>query len=144
MSNKINTIDPTGGSPQKPLFGMLPEELRSLVESLGHKGYRAGQIVEGVYRQRFTGIDQISVLPAGFRQELAEAGYVVGLPEIVQAARSVDGTERYLMRLSDGETVETVWMPDGDGGERGDGSEASLEEETADGLEGNISEFVQD
>jgi 23S rRNA (adenine2503-C2)-methyltransferase len=56
------------------------------------------------------------------------AGWSVGLPEIVQTARSVDGTERYLMRMADGETVETVWMPDGDGGERGDGSEAAEEE----------------
>ena len=32
------------------------------------------------------------------------------------------------MRMADGETVETVWMPDGDGGERGDGSEAAEEE----------------
>jgi 23S rRNA (adenine2503-C2)-methyltransferase len=34
------------------------------------------------------------------------------------------------MRMADGETVETVWMPGGDGGERGDGSEAAAEEET--------------
>jgi 23S rRNA (adenine2503-C2)-methyltransferase len=59
------------------------------------------------------------------------------MPELVQTARSVDGTERYLVRLADGETVETVWMPDGDGGERGDGSEAAAEEEAAEGLEGN-------
>jgi 23S rRNA (adenine2503-C2)-methyltransferase len=61
----------------------------------------------------------------------------VGLPEIVQTAKSVDGTERYLMRMADGETVETVWMPDGDGGERGDGSEAADEEagETVDAVE---------
>ena len=52
-----------------------------------------------------------------------------GLPELVQTAKSVDGTERYLVRLADGETVETVWMPGGDGGERGDGSEAANEEE---------------
>ena len=52
----------------------------------------------------------------------------MGLPEIVQTAMCVDGTERYLMRMADGETVETVWMPDGDGGERGDGSEAAEEE----------------
>src|ERR1700682_1214333 len=31
--------------------------------------------------------------------------------------------------MADGETVETVWMPDGDGGERGDGSQAAEEEE---------------
>src|ERR1700748_585453 len=69
------------------------------------------------------------------------AGQVAGLREIVQAARSVDGTERYLVRMADGETVETVWMPDGDGGERGDGSGAAGEEEVSEGLEGNASEF---
>jgi 23S rRNA (adenine2503-C2)-methyltransferase len=53
---------------------------------------------------------------------------MVGLPVMAQTAVSVDGTERYLMRMGDGETVETVWMPDGDGGERGDGSEAAEEE----------------
>jgi 23S rRNA (adenine2503-C2)-methyltransferase len=36
------------------------------------------------------------------------------------------------VRLADGETVETVWMPGGDGGERGDGSEAAVEEEGED------------
>src|ERR1700678_3669127 len=56
-------------------------------------------------------------------------GYTVGLPELVQTARSIDGTERYLVRLTDGETVETVWMPGGDGGERGDGTQAAEEEE---------------
>ncbi len=99
------------------------------MEEFGHKGYRARQIEEALYNKRVTVIDAITVLPGGLREALMEAGYEVGLPEIVQAARSVDGTERYLMRLVDGETVETVWMPDGDGGERGDGSEAFLEEE---------------
>ncbi len=36
---------------------------------------------------------------------------------------SVDGTVRYLLRFADGQSVETVWMPEGDGGEAGDGSE---------------------
>jgi len=141
MLNKINTFEPSSSSPSKALFGLLPTELNALMEEFGHKGYRARQIEEALYNKRVTVIDAITVLPGGLREALMEAGYEVGLPEIVQAARSVDGTERYLMRLADGETVETVWMPDGDGGERGDGSEASLEEEAADGLEGNASEF---
>src|SRR6202030_1558760 len=37
------------------------------------------------------------------------------------------GTVRYLIELGDGETVETVWMPEGDGGENGDGSDAGDE-----------------
>ncbi len=82
-------------------------------------------------------IDEITTFPLNLREELMAQGYVIGLPEIVQAARSVDGTERYLIRLSDGETVETVWMPDGDGGERGDGSEAATDEEREDALATN-------
>jgi len=72
---------------------------------------------------------EVTTLPAEVRERLVVEGFEVGLPEIVQTAKSVDGTERYLMRMSDGETVETVWMPGGDGGERGDGSEAAVEEE---------------
>ncbi len=137
MNKKINDINIS----KKALFGLAPEELRALFADHGQKGYRATQTVEALYRQRVTSLDAVTTLPAALREELAGAGYVVGMPEIIQTARSVDGTERYLIRLADGETVETVWMPDGDGGERGDGSEASLEEEVAEGLEGNASEF---
>lgn len=146
MSLKINDESLAPASAEAPaakaLFGMLPDGLKSLMETFGQKGYRATQIAEALYRQRVGSIDEITVLPSPLRDQLAEAGYAVGLPEIVQTARSVDGTERYLVRLSDGETVETVWMPDGDGGERGDGSEASAEEEAAEGLDGNASEFA--
>ena len=38
--------------------------------------------------------------------------------------QSIDGTIRYLIAMADGETVETVWMPEGDDGETGDGTEA--------------------
>jgi 23S rRNA (adenine2503-C2)-methyltransferase len=141
MLNKIKTFESSGRPPAKALFGLLPTELKTLMEGFGEKGYRARQIEEAIYHQIVTEVDAITALPAGLREALLEAGYGVGLPEIGQAARSVDGTERYLVRLADGETVETVWMPDGDGGERGDGSEASQEEEAADGLEGNASEF---
>ena len=107
---------------------MGPEELRAVVEGLGLPKYRAVQLAEALYKQRVTGLEGVTTLPAAVRDGLVEAGYEVGLPEIVQAAKSVDGTERYLVRMADGETVETVWMPDGDGGERGDGSEAGEEE----------------
>src|SRR6185437_5508084 len=51
-------------------------------------------------------------------------GWQVRLPKIAQEFRSHDGTERYLVEGQAGpETVETVWMPDGDDGETGDGSE---------------------
>jgi 23S rRNA (adenine2503-C2)-methyltransferase len=116
----------------KPLFGMSLEHLTTLMAKLGQKPYRARQLQEALYRQRITSLDQATTLPQSLRDTLPAEGYTIGLPEIVQTARSIDGTERYLIRMADGETVETVWMPDGDGGERGDGSEAAQEEEAED------------
>ena len=114
---------------EKALFGMAAEELRGVVEGLGLQKYRAVQLGDALYKQRVERLEEITTLPVEVRARLAAEGYLVGLPELVQTAKSVDGTERYLVRLADGETVETVWMPGGDGGERGDGSEAAVEEE---------------
>ncbi len=113
---------------QGALFGMSQAELTRRMEALGQKGYRARQVFEALYKQRVPSLDAVTTLPVDLRERMASEGLRVGLPEIVQTAKSVDGTERYLIGLGDGQTVETVWMPDGDGGERGDGSEAAAEE----------------
>jgi 23S rRNA (adenine2503-C2)-methyltransferase len=128
MLNETNVIEETS-SPPRPLFGASLAELTDLAVRLGQPTYRGRQIHEALYNQRVSSLDQISTLPASLREALKAEGHVIGLPEIVQTARSVDGTERYLIRMADGETVETVWMPGGDGGERGDGTQAAEEEE---------------
>jgi len=112
----------------RALFGEDLESLTGLMAGLGQKPYRARQVFEALYKQRVRAVEEMTTLPVALRDELSAAGWTVGLPEMAQTAVSVDGTERYLMRMGDGETVETVWMPDGDGGERGDGSEAAEEE----------------
>jgi 23S rRNA (adenine2503-C2)-methyltransferase len=100
------------------------EELAELMAETGEPVYRAKQIVEAVYRQRVDSLDQISTLPAQLREKLAGNGVQVGSAQIERKFVSVDGTVRYLISFADGQSVETVWMPEGDGGEAGDGSEA--------------------
>lgn len=112
----------------QPLFGLDLHDLTTLFTGMGQKPYRARQVFDALYKQRVRSVEDITTLPQEFRDRILRQSYSVGMPEIVQTAKSVDGTERYLMRMADGETVETVWMPDGDGGERGDGSEAAEEE----------------
>ena len=80
----------------------------------GSRGIAACSWPQGLYKQRAETLDEITTLPAAVRVALEEAGYGVGLPRLAQTAKSVDGTERYLVELADGETVETVWMPGGD------------------------------
>jgi 23S rRNA (adenine2503-C2)-methyltransferase len=110
--------------PQIPLLGQDRTEIALLVDSMGEPGYRANQILDAIYRQRVDSVDTISTLPLEIRKELTEKGISVGLPSVEKQFLSVDGTVRYLMGFADGQSVETVWMPGGDGGEAGDGTEA--------------------
>jgi 23S rRNA (adenine2503-C2)-methyltransferase len=100
---------------QFELLGLTVQELTSLVEGLGEPRFRARQLFDALYRQRVAALDQISTLPKPLRARLVSEGYGTGFPAIGQRFVSVDGTVRYLVRFADEQTVETVWMPDGDG-----------------------------
>jgi 23S rRNA (adenine2503-C2)-methyltransferase len=113
-----------GRAAQIGLLGLSLQELTLLVEEAGQPGFRGRQLFEALYRRRVESAEQVSTLPLEFRRALAQSGLSVGLPVIEKRFVSSDGTVRYLMSLSDGQSVETVWMPEGDGGEGGDGSEA--------------------
>ena len=118
---------------QSTLLGLALHELTSLVEESGQPQYRAQQLFEAIYRQRVESAEQISTLSQEFRLTLVQKGFSVGLPTVDGKFVSVDGTVRYLMAFADGQSVETVWMPEGDAGEAGDGSEAGneLEKQTS-------------
>src|SRR3989441_8912772 len=113
-----------GHAAARGLIGHILRELTLLVEEAGQPGFRGGQLFEALYRQREESAEQVSTLPLEFRRALAQSGVSVGLPVIEKRFVSSDGTVRYLMNFVDGQSVETVWMPEGDGGESGDGSEA--------------------
>jgi 23S rRNA (adenine2503-C2)-methyltransferase len=90
-------------------------ELTDIREALGpaQPGYRAKQLYEAIYRGQASDFVQITTLPVRLREELAGI-HSLGLPEIAQLYQSGDGTRRYLLRLEDGRTVETVLMPEGE------------------------------
>jgi 23S rRNA (adenine2503-C2)-methyltransferase len=90
-------------------------ELTDIREALGpgQPAYRAKQVYDALYRRQTTDLVQITTLPQDLRQNLAEH-HPVGLPEIARVYDSTDGTRRYLLRLADGKTVETVLMPEGE------------------------------
>ena len=96
----------------QPLVGM---DLGDLREALGpgQPGYRAQQLYQAIYRGQASDFVQISTLPARMREDLA-ARHAIGLPQVAQIYQSADGTRRYLLRLDDGRTVETVLMPEGE------------------------------
>lgn len=114
---------------RKPLFGLDAVGLEKVIAEAGEPAWRGKQLAEALYRQRVGGLDGITTFPKTLREKLA-AEFEVGRPQIAQVFTSVDGTERYLVETPKGDTVETVWMPEGDGGETGDGTDADESDRT--------------
>src|SRR5437868_13932601 len=110
---------------EKVLLGLDLQELTNLAVDAGEPAYRAQQLFHALYSDRVSSPEQISTLPKDFRSALSESGFSIGTPGIQKKFLSTDGTVRYLIECSDGEAIETVWMPEGDGGEAGDGSDAA-------------------
>jgi 23S rRNA (adenine2503-C2)-methyltransferase len=113
---------------QRELLNLSNQQLNDLLEDLGQPLYRLRQLLDGLYRQRWTSLDRFSTLPKSLRDQLNQSGYSVGLPAVEQKFTSSDGTVRYLFQFADRQSVETVWMPEGDGGEAGDGSDSGDDE----------------
>src|SRR3954453_606663 len=101
---------------QPDLLGLSLQQLTAVGEALGEAAYRGRQLFDALYRQRKTYLSQITNLPLSLRNTLSEQ-YQIGVPNVERQFRSIDGTIRYLIALADGQTVETVWMPEGDGGD---------------------------
>ncbi len=118
--NLVRVLDAAAPSPVRNLFGLSRQQLTELLSEFGQQPYRAGQLLQAMFRHRIGSLDEVQTLPKALRQELADAGWGIIRPRIVETFRSVDGTERYLVSGQDGQTVETVWMPGGDGAEQGD------------------------
>ena len=109
-----NILDAGEAPDGKRLFGLSNQQLTEALREFSLPPYRIRQVEEALYRQRVRALDEVTTWPRDLRARVAQAGFLIGIPQIVQTFRSVDGTERYLIAGNDGQTVETVWMPDGD------------------------------
>lgn len=92
------------------LYGLDRAELRALCERLGHSSFRGDQIADWLFRKGARSFDAMTNIPRALREQLAQTGLVESV-RAVQQARDADGTARFLMQLSDGQTVESVLLP---------------------------------
>jgi 23S rRNA (adenine2503-C2)-methyltransferase len=118
--NLVRVLDGSAVPVGKNLFGLSRQQLTEMLSEFGQPPYRVGQLLQAMFQHRINSLDQVQTLPRSLRRELAEAGWTIDRPRIIETFRSIDGTERYLVAGHDGQTVETVWMPGGDGAEQGD------------------------
>src|SRR4051794_39176641 len=116
------------------ILGLDNQQLTDLVAKLGEPAYRARQLFQGIYKDRIRSLEELSTLPKSLRERMKQEGISLSVPVIDKKFVSTDGTIRYLIAFPDGQSVETVWMPEGDGGEAGDGSDAGDEEQPGPGV----------
>ncbi len=103
---------------QIELLGKTSEELRALTVELGEPAYRGDQIYHAIYAERKFNLEQVSNLPAAFRERLAEQATIT-FPRLKKRFHSADGSIRYLFELATGgaeqprkaASVEAVFMP---------------------------------
>jgi 23S rRNA (adenine2503-C2)-methyltransferase len=92
------------------LIGMELADLKSFLGP-AEPAYRARQLYDALYRKQVANLSQVSNLPQSVRNQLVNAN-ALGSLELERQFNSSDGTKRYLLRLADNRTVETVLMPE--------------------------------
>lgn len=89
---------------------LTPAEMTEFFADLGNPAFRARQVFRWLYKRGVADFAGMTDLGKGLRQQLAETARISDWsPETRQVSQ--DGTVKYLFRLADGETVETVRIP---------------------------------
>ena len=106
-----NTINSVHVIPDKQnLLDFDLDGLKAFFQEIGEKAFRATQIIKWVYQRGVVDFEQMSDLSKPLRAKLAQIS-VIQLPEVVVDQKSADGTHKWLLRLSDGNCIEAVFIP---------------------------------
>lgn len=93
------------------LFGLEYAAIEKLVAELGEPAYRARQLYQWLYKKRVRQFEDMTNLGKPLREALA-ARYELRWPALAERRLSYDGTVKYLFRLDDGATIESVYIPE--------------------------------
>ncbi|MBK3775115.1 23S rRNA (adenine(2503)-C(2))-methyltransferase RlmN [Azospirillum sp. YIM DDC1] len=100
---------------RKNLVGLSRDELEAEMLSAGLEKFRARQLWHWIYHRGATDFAVMTTLAKPVREKLAES-YAVARPTVVRDLKSVDGTRKWLLRMPDGQEVESVHIPEEDRG----------------------------
>lgn len=92
-----------------PLLGLSLEELTSWVVAQDQPSYRGKQLYDWIYHKGARSLNDISVFSKQWRATVAD--FPIGRSTIDLRSRATDGTIKYLLKLADGQIVETVGIP---------------------------------
>lgn len=94
-------------------YSFTLEGLQDYLKKFGKEKFRAQQIYKWVYESRVNNVDEMSNLSKDFRAELKQI-LKFEMPPVIKHLVSVDGTQKFLFDVKDGNTVEAVVIPSDD------------------------------
>ncbi len=109
MIQQLASIDSVEQVSEVPLLGASLAQLTKWVEQYGQPAYRGKQLHQWIYQKGARSLLDISVFPKQWRAELAT--FPIGRSQIHYQAKALDGTIKLLLKLTDGQIVETVGIP---------------------------------
>lgn len=102
----------TLSSPTKVnLLGLDKKALQDFFTHIGEKSYRADQVLKWIHFNGVTDFQAMTDISKTLRLKLAEIAEIT-LPEILYEKAATDGTYKWLLRLNDGNCIETVFIPE--------------------------------
>lgn len=93
------------------LFGLDAPGLASALAQLGSPKYRSRQVFRWLYERRVREIESMTDLPRPLRDDLSRQ-YQLRWPRVESRQQASDGTVKFLFKLDDGPTVESVFIPE--------------------------------
>ncbi len=98
-------------TPQKlpPLLGASKAQLTEWMESQQQPAYRGQQLYQWIYQKGARSLNDITVFPKQWREQVTDIP--VGRSVLHHRSEAEDGTVKYLLKLTDGQIIETVGIP---------------------------------
>lgn len=95
---------------KKDIKSMDLEELTQELLAMGEKKFRAGQIYGWMHVHLVRSTDEMTNISQKLREQLKENYAFTAVKLLERQISRIDGTQKFLFRLADGNVVESVWM----------------------------------
>jgi 23S rRNA (adenine2503-C2)-methyltransferase len=97
--------------PRPDLAELELTELEAVLDARGYERFHARQLYRWIYRRGVTDVERMTDLSRTLRAQLQEE-FTLSTPRVVSDDRSVDGTRKFALELTDGCRIESVFIPD--------------------------------
>ena len=110
-NNTKTNVANVENNPKTNLLGLTEAEIRSLLNKINLPNFRANQIWNWIYRSGTVNFNEMTNISKELRYLLSK-NFNIWRPKISSTHKSQDGTIKWLLKMDDGNEVETVWIPD--------------------------------